>query len=462
MNHTSLSMQTTNRDEQRGERDTRLHGHWLALMRVIWVVIVVLSVGLFIVGVPFSYAASQAICATAPCNTTNQLTLDQVHELQHLGLSLEFYALFVTVLAIIFEIGYIATGILIFWRKSDERVALVASFYLVTFGAAFQGSNLLLTLNPVYRVLSLGLAFIGNVCVGLFFYLFPTGRFAPRWTRWLLAAWIAYWGYTNLLSGSILTGSGVIDSLLFLGFLASIVAIQVYRYRRVSTPMQRRQTKWVVYGLSVALVGFLLLITVGFGLSLHLGIIAYLVAGVLLYFFLLLIPISFGVAILRSRLFDIDVLINRTLVYLTLTASLAVIYIGSIIALQSLLRGIINQDNSAAIVVSTLVIAALFQPLRHRIQAIIDRRFYRRKYDAASTLAAFSATLRNEVDLSHLSEHLLNVVQETMQPSHVSLWVRQPGRMDTRSLQVDQPPLEEAGIPEEIAKHGGEHFHRFM
>jgi hypothetical protein len=421
-------------------------------MRVTWVIAAVLSVGLFSVSVPFNFAASHAICATASCTNTNQLTLEQVHELQHLGLSLDFYALFSTVLTIIFEIGYVATGVLIFWRKSDERVALVASFYLVTFGAAFQGSNPLLTIDPVLRVLSLGLAFVGNVCVGFFFYIFPTGRFAPRWTRWLLVAWIAYWGYTNLLSGSILTGSGLIDTLLFVGFLVSVVPIQVYRYRRVSTPVQRQQTKWVVYGLSVGLVGFLLLITVGFELSLHLGIIAYLVAGVLLYLFLLLIPISFGVAILRSRLFDIDVIINRTLVYLTLTATLALIYFGSIIALQSLLRSIINQNSNVAIVVSTLVIAALFQPLRHRFQAIIDRRFYRRKYDAAKIIAAFSSTLRNEVDLDQLREQLIAVVQETMQPSHVSLWVRQPGQVEV--LQVGKPPPEEAGVHKEITKHG--------
>jgi hypothetical protein len=450
MNYPSLSEQTTIREEQRGKRDRR----WLVLMRVTWVIAAVLSVGLFSVSVPFNFAASHAICATASCTNTNQLTLEQVHELQHLGLSLDFYALFSTVLTIIFEIGYVATGVLIFWRKSDERVALVASFYLVTFGAAFQGSNLLLTIDPVLRVLSLGLAFVGNVCVGFFFYIFPTGRFAPRWTRWLLVAWIAYWGYTNLLSGSILTGSGLIDTLLFVGFLVSVVPIQVYRYRRVSTPVQRQQTKWVVYGLSVGLVGFLLLITVGFELSLHLGIIAYLVADVLLYLFLLLIPISFGVAILRSRLFDIDVIINRTLVYLTLTATLALIYFGSIIALQSLLRSIINQNSNVAIVVSTLVIAALFQPLRHRFQAIIDRRFYRRKYDAAKIIAAFSSTLRNEVDLDQLREQLIAVVQETMQPSHVSLWVRQPGQVEVPSLQVGKLPPEEAGVHKEITKHG--------
>ncbi len=152
------------------------------------------------------------------------------------------------------------------------------------------------------------------------------------------------------------------------------------------------------------------------------------------------IPISFGIAILRYHLYDIDILINRTLVYGTLSAILALVYFGLIFALQYLLRGIINQNNDVAIVISTLMIAALFQPLQRRIQTLIDRRFYRRKYDAAKILKAFSASLRTEVDLTQLREQLVAVVQETMQPSHVSLWLRQPEHQTHENLKHKEEP----------------------
>jgi len=144
------------------------------------------------------------------------------------------------------------------------------------------------------------------------------------------------------------------------------------------------------------------------------------------------VPIAVGFAVLRYRLYDIDVLINRTLVYGSLTVLLASAYVGGVVGLQAVLRGLSGQESTLAIVASTLAIAALFNPLRRWVQAFVDRRFYRKKYDARKTLEAFSSRLRDETDLHTLSSDLVGVVRETMQPAHVSLWVR-PGPHDEPS-----------------------------
>lgn len=262
----------------------------------------------------------------------------------------------------------------------------------------------------------------------------------------------------ELGSGALLAASGLVftfgnignwplvfiaaDLLLVLG---STAGVQVYRYLRIYNPVQRQQTKWLVYAFSVLVVVEVLNLVIG-------GLVPafnqpdspyHLDRATMTMLFFILIPLSIGIAILRYRLWDIDVLINRTLVYGTLTVILTVVYVGLVIGLQALLRGIISQDNSVAIVISTLAIAALFQPLRHRLQKMIDRRFYRSKYDAAKIIEAFSATLRNELDLNQLSEQLVAVVQETMQPAHVSLWLRKPQQSEKRTThpwRANPPP----------------------
>ena len=198
--------------------------------------------------------------------------------------------------------------------------------------------------------------------------------------------------------------------------------VMVYRYVRVFDTIQRQQAKWFVYAAAI----FFCLLFIG---TVPPGVFPtdspfLLLFPIILLFSSAILYLGLGFAILRYRLYEIDRIINRTLVYGILTIILLVIYLGLIFALQYLLQGLVNQNSDISIVISTLAIAALFQPLRHRIQRVIDRRFYRSKYDAAKIIANFSSTLREEVDLNTLSGHLIAIVQETMQPAHVSLWLR--------------------------------------
>jgi hypothetical protein len=282
------------------------------------------------------------------------------------------------------------------------------------------------TSHSVWRVPILCVSELSFLLFFFAFTLFPDGRLIPSWTRWLLVGFSLLTGaisvsafFTNPFSVPLWIATPVL--LLFCSLNAGLVVAQIYRYRYVSTPIQRQQTKWVVSGFTANVLIFVggILPTLLFPRSLYplLETIGFTCT-------LILYPFTIGMAIFRSHLWDIDAIINKALVYGLLSVLLAAVYVGLILGLQALLGGLLHQSNTIALVVSTLIIYALFRPLHRRIQAIIDRRFYRRKYDAAKVLAAFSATLRHEVDLDQLREQLPAVVQETMQPASVSLWLR--------------------------------------
>jgi hypothetical protein len=408
-----------------GASDTRLHGRWLLLARTGWLAVALLSVGIFVASIPPYYG--QLLTHSAPT------LIDPAGvpaRLAYLGLSIGFYAVYTTVLLIVMASAFFLVAMLIFWRKSDEWMPLLVSLVLMVFGAIFPPS--LPALAPVYPALDLPaqiLSYLGFTSFFMLFYLFPDGRFVPGWTRWFCVLWIVVGFPTSFFPQSFLdmnTWSPLLVIPLTLSFFGSFMVAQMYRYQRVSNQLQRQQTKWIVLGFSTAILAFVGLASLpnlffpSLTRSGSLFDLIY-VAGLTISFST--VPVSMGFAILKYRLYDIDVFINRALVYGTLTGTLALVYVGLIFALQFLVHGFIGQANEFTIVVSTLAIAALFQPLRRRIQAGIDRRFYRRKYDAARTLAAFSATLRTEMDLEQLQKELLAVVEETMQPSHVSLWL---------------------------------------
>jgi len=409
--------------------NTRLTGAGLAIARIVWVIITSLVLGLFLISIPVEYR-------------THLTEGSQLFGpgLTYLGLAVPFFAGFRTFMDVSLAMGFILIGIVIFFRKSDDWMVILTSLTNQTFIALFVPTFTFLVLfEPAWRPLvnfirALGLA--SSLIV--FFYLIPDGHFIPRWTRWLAALWgliVMLWLIfpnmpANLIQMSTWEGDIQLSFVIFFSAYATGIFAQSYRYRRVSGPVQRQQTKWFVFGVTAGFVGFalyhlpLVLQPSVFG---HPGVprLLHIFIGIPIYHLLVfLAPLCVAISVMRYRLWDIDYLINRTILYGTLTVVLTLVYFSSVILLAMLFRNIFGFGQDTLVtVISTLAIAALFIPLRQRIQIIIDRYFYRKRYNTEKTLTAISASLREEVDLNSLIDRLLLAVQETMQPAHISLWL---------------------------------------
>jgi len=413
---------------------------WLPLGRALGLLVLALAVGLALFDIPFQLVHDQTLCAGPTCSS-DQLSPADLVQLQQAGLTLSFLAIYQVAVSTITVLAFAAVGALIWWRRSRDwfgvltAIALAGAGFTLTIG----GSPFPAVVNnyPALIVPVQLLNLTGTSSLFAFFYLFPDGHFAPRWIAWLMPLVIVH-EVVKALRPELLGSS---DLTAFPAFL-SVIFVLVYRYRRVSNIVQRQQTKWVVFGSIGGLAGAIALIGFFTAYPNVASTGAAFLASSSWYLFLLLIPFSIGMAILRSHLWDIDVLIRRTLVYGALTALLALVYLGAVIGLQAVFASLTPLGGAQAAgsarselvtVLSTLVIAALFVPLRGRLQAAIDQRFYRRKYDAARTLAQFGAGLRDEVNLENLSTHLLDAVDETMQPERVGLWLKAtPGEGRTK------------------------------
>src|ERR687890_143802 len=277
--------------------------------------------------------------------------------------------------------------------------------------------------------------------VGLFVFLallFPDGR--PPSSRWRPSVWgigvvvvagtvsVALWPETargfDLINHPLGTevATDVINPVETIVYVLGLIAAASLLVRlRGSKGIERQQVKWFTYAVAVLATSA----TLAYVVSESMGVVWLdRISSVSVIVSVVGLPVAVGIAILRYHLYNIDLIINRTLVYGPLTAVLAGLYVGSILVLQLLFRALTGEESQLVVVASTLAIAALFNPLRRRIQSLIDRSFYRRKYDAVRTLEAFAAKLRDETDLDALSDDLLGVVSGTMQPAHVTLWLR--------------------------------------
>ncbi len=376
------------RSTQSMATDTLLRGGWLALARGSWLVLVIFAMGLFCASIP-AYYHYLFQCAGS-CADAQSIT-----PVFHAGgTTRAFLALYFTGLNVLFALAYFVIGWVIFWHKSDDKVALLASFALITFAATVTKT---VTVLPSFgELLGTGISFVGIIALPLFFYVFPDGRFVPRWTRWFLLATLIFWGINMFAPAFFLylfIHYRIVTVVIFILLILSPVAAQVSRYLYSSTPVQRQQTRWVLFGTTLGITCFTgvdVIIAFFPDSGIARNVVAYTVLATISYVLLILIPLSISFAIFRSRLWEIDSIINRTLLYGSLTISVVVLYVLAVGALGLVFQ---VQGNLLISLVAISLVAILIQPLRERLQRAVNRLVYGERDDPYSVLSHLNQRL---------------------------------------------------------------------
>jgi len=401
-----------------------LQGYLLILVRTGWVMVTLLTILCFFLSMPVEFARLQTVCISGACEQPS-LTADNVRELQAVGLSISFFAVYFLVLEVMFTLVWLAVGSIIFWRKSNDRMVVLVSLWLITFGAefgfAFQNLG---TIHPIWGLAGTGIYFIGSASFCFVLYLFPSGQFVPRWT-WLLAVGstilqVPIYFFTN----SPLTPDKWLPLVAFAvwaGLLGLGLYAQIYRYRRVSNPTQRQQTKWVVFTVVIVLTCF-----VGEGVAsifIHtMPLFSVFMVSTVTYLAMLLIPLSVGIAVLRYHLWDIDILINRTLVYGLLTACVIGLYVLIVGGLSMVFQG---QGNLVLSLGATALIAVLFQPLRHRLQRSINRLMHGERDDPYRILSRLGQRLEGTLAPEQVLPTIVQTTAQALKLPYVALTLKQ-------------------------------------
>lgn len=413
-----------------------LTGRGLRVAQMVSVLFAMAFTTMFVVALPARYAWLQHLGSQAQMVMWLNTALNFTHiegvgdYIPRVGLGIEIAVMLL----------YVLNAGLLFWKRSHDWMALLSAAALPGFALHIIPTMLTwMDLSPtnmligsIFKCFGLGLAF-------LFLYLFPRGNYAPKWMRVFLWAWVVwslvwlaypnsvfsfYDPYTISLQGFVL----------LMAWWGLAIFSQIYRYYLISTPLERQQTKIITLGATWTLIGYSLYVPLRQAMLLTgKPIAATIVFDVISpYLYLLLIgsiPVLITLSILRYKLWDIDIIIRRTLVYSLISGVLGLIYFGSIALIESILASrqekivpLNGQPPTIVIILTTLAIVALFNPLRKRVQSFIDRRFYRSKYDAEQVLTEFAETARSETDLQVLSDQLIAVVQATMQPKSTELW----------------------------------------
>ena len=407
-----MSRKSLGKTERENTAETRLHGRWISLAPLAWIILALFVLGVAIASQPASFATLHQPCTAdvADCNGQGLLTASQLQALHGFGLSLDAYAWTTIVVDGLVALLLFVMGGILFWRRSDDWMVLLVALLFVSLGAT-NATNALEFSSPLWSTLENAVLLIQSVVILLTLALFPNGRFVPSFTRWIVLVYPAnvvfYLVFLNQLHlpGWTLFNNPV-NGVLWFGCWILLTLAQLYRYFRVSTPIERQQTKWVAFTFLVVLViGIVGYVTTPTQLSVPHNGFLYLLLTNLAPFLVLLFPLSIGIAILRYRLWDIDLIMNRMLVYGTLTGSIVGMYVLIVGYLGTFFR---TSNNLLISLLATGLVAVLFQPLRELLQRGVNRLLYGQRdepYRVVSRLGQrLEATLAPEAVLSTIVE----------------------------------------------------------
>src|SRR5262245_21388657 len=407
----------------------RLHGRWLWVARIGWLMLAALTAGVFIASVVTRIAALQAACPDPSCANV-PLPPTTRAAFAALGLSYTTFVVYSIVLDVVVALAFGLVAGLIHWRRPDDRMALFVSLALLTFGAAtFTGAtDALAIIYPAWRIPVALLNFVGSSTFILTLYLLPDGHFIPRWTRGAALLWIVQQSPHYFMPKSALdldTWPTALGVAIWIALIGSAVVAQVYRYRRVSGRVAREQARWIGFGVSVALIGFLggriALVILAPKLDSPNTLLLAIIGATLVDAFILVIPLSIAVAILRYRLFDIDTLINRTLVYGTLSACIVGLYALIVGGASALFQ---SRANLLISLLATGVVAVLFQPLRERLQRWVNRLLYGEREEPYAVLSTLGRRLEGALAPDEALPAVVETVAQELKLAYAAISLR--------------------------------------
>lgn len=408
--------------------NTSLYAPWLHIVRGVWLVCIVATLLIVAGFVPIRFEYLMHLCSQDA----------QYFQFSGAVALCTYYRLGIGLFPLVASLAITALAVS---RRSNDWLVLLSTLMAVSTAALFGSMSALVPVPPEWYAPTLFVRILSPLCIFLFLFVFPDGRVTPG------AAWIPLVLSVGLVLSWVVAPGSPFNiynlatwpfsiSVLMLGLAIGLMA-QVYRYFRISTPIQKQQSKWIVIGTLLAIPAFLITY-LPFGMLAVLRepglprLLHTLLAEPFYQIAFTLSMIAAVIAILRYRLWDIDIIIRRTVTYATVGIVLAAVYFAAVILLQQIFASVSWQRSEIITVLSTLAIAALFVPLRNRVQAAVDRHFNRRHYDARQVMNDFAVTVRDETDLERLTARLMEVVQETMQPRSLSIWLSRENRKNRK------------------------------